>query len=350
MRRTVWVTEQTWVSVAAAIAFLGCVLALVLVPTPYTVRGPGGVHDTLGRTEDGAEAVAVQGVATHPTSGRLDLTTVSSTRADARVNLFQALLAHVRNGHDTLDHDIAYPDHRTQEQVDQQNAELMTDSQIEAVVAAMRAADRPVTEHPVVAGVVVDAPAHQKVQPADLVVAVGTEPTRTPADFTAAAGGVDAGDSVTLTVLRDHAEQKVTLTAAAGATPTERLGLQLEQGYEVEADVTYAIDESIGGPSAGFVFSLAIYDKITPGELIAGRHVAGTGTIDAEGRIGAIGGIGEKIAAAEAAGATVFLVPAPNCPDLVGVRTSMQLVRVADLSQAVRNLQDLDANTELESC
>ncbi|MDN5724531.1 MAG: PDZ domain-containing protein [Propionibacteriales bacterium] len=348
--RTVWVTEQTWVSVASALTFLGCVLALALVPSPYVVRGPGGTHDTLGLGDKGQPAVNVTGVPTYPTTGRLDLTTISTTRVDARVNLIQALLAHALPGRDTLDHAIAYPQNTTQEQTDQENAELMADSQIEAVVAALRAAGQPVTERPVVQRVVVGTSAQGQVRPGDLVVAVGEQPVRTPDDFAAATAEVASSDTVTFTVLRQRAQQTVQVTARAGTNPADRLGLQVGQGYEVAAEVSYAIPPAIGGPSAGLVFSLAIYDKITPGELVAGRHVAGTGTIDAAGRVGPIGGIDEKIAAAQSAGARVFLVPAPNCADLVGVRTSMRLVRVAELDQAVRALQDLDDDTKLESC
>ena len=76
--------------------------------------------------------------------------------------------------------------------------------------------------------------------------------------------------------------------------------------------MTVNLGQDIGGPSAGTAFALAIYDKLTPGPLLDGKHVAGTGTIDALGQVGAIGGIQQKIAGAKNDGATVFLVPAPE--------------------------------------
>jgi PDZ domain-containing protein len=66
---------------------------------------------------------------------------------------------------------------------------------------------------------------------------------------------------------------------------------------------------SIGGPSAGLAMSLAILDDLTPGDLTGGKHVAVTGTIDPDGRVGEIGGISQKAVAARAAGAQLFLVP-----------------------------------------
>ena len=75
----------------------------------------------------------------------------------------------------------------------------------------------------------------------------------------------------------------------------------------------FAVDfnlANVGGPSAGLMFSLAVVDKLTTGDLAGSKFVAGTGTITADGKVGQIGGITHKMAAAHAAGATVFLVPA----------------------------------------
>ena len=72
---------------------------------------------------------------------------------------------------------------------------------------------------------------------------------------------------------------------------------------------------NIGGPSAGLMFSLAVIDKLTTGDLNGAKFVAGTGTIDADGKVGPIGGITHKMLAAHEAGATVFLVPADNCDE-----------------------------------
>ena len=66
----------------------------------------------------------------------------------------------------------------------------------------------------------------------------------------------------------------------------------------------------ISGPSAGLMFALAIYDGVEPVDLARGRVIAGTGTIDTAGRVGAVGGIAQKVQGAIEAGASVFLVPA----------------------------------------
>ena len=89
------------------------------------------------------------------------------------------------------------------------------------------------------------------------------------------------------------------------------VGINLDVGYSYAPTVTFRIDSGIGGPSAGLIFALAVYDEVTHDDLIAGRSVAGTGTIDGQGSVGAIGGIQEKVAGAEAAGADAALVVTP---------------------------------------
>ena len=75
--------------------------------------------------------------------------------------------------------------------------------------------------------------------------------------------------------------------------------------------------EDIGGPSAGLMFTLGLIDKLTPADLTGGKIVAGTGTVDEAGKVGAISGIPQKLLGAKAAGAQIFLVPAANCAEAV---------------------------------
>jgi len=92
----------------------------------------------------------------------------------------------------------------------------------------------------------------------------------------------------------------------------------------------------IGGPSAGLMWALGLYDLLTPGDLTGGRTIAGTGEINVDGAVGPIGGIEDKIVAAERAGAEVFLVPAENMAELKGVDTGdMKLVSVSTFQEAL---------------
>jgi Lon-like protease len=107
----------------------------------------------------------------------------------------------------------------------------------------------------------------------------------------------------------------------------------------------------IGGPSAGLMFALGIIDKLTPMNLTGGKFIAGTGEIEASGRVDPIGGIQQKMVAAREAGATSFLTPTANCPDTKGaVPAGLRLVRVSTLSQAVNDLEAIKAGHQVPSC
>jgi Lon-like protease len=98
----------------------------------------------------------------------------------------------------------------------------------------------------------------------------------------------------------------------------------------------------VGGPSAGLMFSLGIYDKLIPDELTGGKFIAGTGTITPEGQVGPIGGIQQKMVAARHAGATIFLTPTQNCADAVAsAPKGLRLVRVDSMNGALGALNAL---------
>ena len=94
------------------------------------------------------------------------------------------------------------------------------------------------------------------------------------------------------------------------------------------------------------MFALGIIDRLTPGQLTGGKHIAGTGTIDAAGNVGPIGGIRHKLFGAARAGATIFLAPSSNCDEVVGhVPSSLTVVKVSTLSEAEADLEKIATGT-----
>ena len=92
------------------------------------------------------------------------------------------------------------------------------------------------------------------------------------------------------------------------------------------------------------MFSLGIYDKLTPGALANNHQIAGTGTIDDDGNVGPIGGIRQKLAGARADGATWFLAPADNCDEVVDhVPDGLDVVKVATFDQAKSAVESIAA-------
>ena len=113
------------------------------------------------------------------------------------------------------------------------------------------------------------------------------------------------------------------------------LGIAAQLTYDFPMNITIRLDD-VGGPSAGMMFALGIIDKLTPEDLTGGNHFAGTGTIDASGTVGSIGGIRQKMYSAQASGATYFLAPAENCSEVVGhIPSGLQVFAVSDLDQAL---------------
>ncbi|MEY3279707.1 MAG: hypothetical protein RIR63_899, partial [Actinomycetota bacterium] len=109
-----------------------------------------------------------------------------------------------------------------------------------------------------------------------------------------------------------------------------------------------------GGPSGGLIFALGIIDKLNAAQLVNGRVIAGTGTINKKGEVGPIGGIEDKLIGAKRAGATLFLAPIDNCIDITHIPEGLQIVAVSTLAQAVTLLkkpaQDLARLPALSGC
>jgi PDZ domain-containing protein len=174
-------------------------------------------------------------------------------------------------------------------------------------------------------------------RPEDVVTAVRDEPV---------------GSTLAFTVLRDG--QEATVDVVSAEKPDEAgvpyVGITVGINYRAEFPITFALDD-IGGPSAGMMFALAIVDKLTPEDLTGGGHVAGTGTIDPAGSVGAIGGIRQKLAGARGAGATLFLLPQVHCEEAAGyVPEGLSAVPVSTLQDALDALAAWRAGEPLPTC
>lgn len=314
-----------------------------LAPVPFVTWAPGSTVDLLAR-HDGKPAIEVSGVTTYPSSGQLLLLTVAQSRNDATVSLPEALLAYVRPHHAVLPREFIYPDGTSQQQQQSNDVQQMNTAQQDAIVAAVRAAGRPVTPMPVVTQVTTSGPANGLLQPGDFVTSVDGIATAMPDDVYRELQSKTIGRPVALSIVRDGAPKQVQISVVGSnqdkAIPV--IGARFEVGYAHPEQVNININADVVGSSGGLMFALAIYDRMSAHDLPAGRVIAGTGKIDANGQLGAIGGAPEKLAAAQKAQAAAFLVPTGNCGDLAGVRSSVRIVRVSTLADAITALHDLE--------
>ncbi|MEV6289832.1 S16 family serine protease [Streptomyces sp. NPDC051896] len=149
-----------------------------------------------------------------------------------------------------------------------------------------------------------------------------------------------SGENVKEIEQHNEAQMKQSQDAATQAA-LKYLGLSADK-----VKVTLKLAD-VGGPSAGLLFTLGIIDKLhgdgSGGDLTGGRTVAGTGTIDASGKIGAVGGVALKTQAARRDGATIFLVPKAECTDAKAeLPRGLRLIPVTTLKSAVDSLEALD--------
>lgn len=341
------------VAIVSSVLFVALAALLVLLPVPYVAWRPGQTIDVLA-ANDGKPIIEVSGTPTFGTTGKLLMTTVSTTRVDASMSLPEAVFVHLAKDSDALPREVIYPPGKSSDQVRSEAVAMMDTSRSNATVAALRAAGVAVTEMPRIDSVVLSGASAGKLQPGDLVVSVDGNAVATPDEVGAQVIKHSVGDEVNFTVLRDEKETSVKVVAGASSTDSRRpvVGITLGTGYRFSPKVSFGVDPSVTGPSAGLVFALGIYDRITDGELFEDRTVAGTGTIDPTGRVGGIGGIREKVAGAERDGASMFLVPASSCSNLEGYETSVQLIRVSTLNDAIAALQMINEGnvSEVPTC
>lgn len=133
----------------------------------------------------------------------------------------------------------------------------------------------------------------------------------------------------------------MTVVTVANPDDPQKGFLGVTLGIVADSPVTVDFNlDDVGGPSAGLIFSLGIVDKLTPGDLVGGRKVAGTGTMDFDGRVGPIGGIAQKLAAAHDDGVTLFLAPKDNCDEVLGATPpGLEVAAVESLSEARQALE-----------
>lgn len=322
-------------------AFLIVVLTAVaaLLPVPYVVLSPGPTANTLGADGANGEVITISGHQTYPTSGHLQLLTVSLRGGPGRrMDLVTAIRAWLDPHEAVVPTDVEFPDKPTVQQVQKQNAEEMQLSQTSATTAALTQLGIPIKRDVAVRAVTEDSPARGVLRAGDLVISVDGKKTPTLEDVSAGIQAKKPGDSHQFVVRRGAAEQTLTVPTRDNGKGTAVVGIELAVKQTYPFDVKISLQD-VGGPSAGLMFSLGIVDKLTPGELTGGAFVAGTGTIDDNGAVGPIGGIQQKLAGARNAGATVFLAPAANCADTRGaVPDGLRVIKVATLKEAVAAL------------
>lgn len=355
MRRS-WYLVLALAAVAVAVAAVyAAAIATGAVPCAIVTTQPNcEVALVPGPTEDTLGLVVIDGATTYPSAGRLLLTTVAVRDDLDLTTWWEARRSPIV---DTVPRSTVYPEGQDLEDVSEQNALLMEDSQVTAALAALGAAGYDVAEAASgaeVADVEPDA-ITDELEVGDVIVAIDGAEVPDAATAVALVQGATPGDAAVLTVRGpDDATRAVPVTYASNPDDASRayVGVLLRSAIDLPVEVS--IDAGvIGGPSAGLMFALGVIDLLGEEDLTGGSVVAGTGTITVDGEVGPVGGIRQKLVAAStrdgtADPATVFLVPRANLAEArsASVANELLLVPIDDLGDALGALGELRAGRE----
>jgi PDZ domain-containing protein len=346
----------TLVGVWALAVALVVLLIITFLPTSYVIQRPGPVYNTLGTAEasDGEQVplISVEGAETFETDGALDLLTVQVVGNRERTpSWFELALAWFDPSKAVLPLDAVFPEGTTTEDRNAESAQMMVDSQQEATAAALSQLGYDVGARISVHSIVEGSAAEGLLEDGDVIVAADGEPATDAATLRKIVN--DAGGApVELLIEREGEERTVSVTPKETEIDGEKtllLGVNLITDYDFPIDVTIQLN-NVGGPSAGMMFALGIIDTLTPDQLNGGENVAGTGTITADGEVGPIGGIRQKLFGAKDAGADWFLAPEANCDEVVGhIPDGLRVFSVETLDDAMEALDAVREDGDLDA-
>ena len=341
-------SSRYMIMIVSGLLALGLGVGAAALPVPYVVESAGPTFNTLGQDGD-KQVITISGRQSFPAKGNLDLTTVvMSGGPKSPASIFEVFRAWLDKSKAIYPEELIYPKGTTAEETVQQGEIAMETSQENAVAAALRELDIPFEQRLTVAGLSDASPSAGKIQDGDRLISINGKPI-TAMSVIQAELSAGAGAPAAVVVERNGSTVTETVTPTKNANDRYVLGVLLSSDFTFPFDVKISLD-NVGGPSAGMMFALGIVDSLTPGDMTGGKHVAGTGTITADGAVGAIGGIAQKMIGARDHGATMFLAPAANCADVVGhVPDGLQVVKVETLADATAAVERLGAGKDTAS-
>lgn len=374
-RRSRFAPRRVNLRSVSAVATCALLAGAFVLPSSYVKEGPGPLFDVLGTYQE-KDVIEVSGAPSYKTFGKMNMTTVSVSGGPytelSGAEAFYGWLAFDGNRSLVVPTDALYP-HVSHEQATAATGAQMADSQTQAKVAAMRQLKMAVTEKVQVLSTVEGSPAASVLKADDRIVKVGEKQIETLTDVPKAVNASN-GSAIDVTVERGGKQQTFKLTPVRSSDDSRWiLGAGLKQSYDLPAHVQYNLD-GVGGPSAGLMLALGTVDKLSEGTLLADEdaggdpyrsYISGTGTIDANGKVGAIGGIKYKILATGRYGARYFLAPKENCESIVKmqaedpalfnyyhagqVKGEMVVIPVSTLEEAVKTVEAIKSGTPDDS-
>ncbi|MFZ3588039.1 SepM family pheromone-processing serine protease [Bacillus sp. DJP31] len=321
----------------------GIMLAILnFIKLPYFLNLPGDAYEL-------APIVKVEGG--DAASGKFMMTTVGVSRGE--INVLTYLWAQVAPHHDLIPSENMRPVGESDKEYYYRQLHMMDMSQNVATAVAYEKAGKQIEYQyngVFVMSLIEGMDAENKLEIGDRIFKVEGNPLESSEQFIGYVEKMNAGDQLELSLERNGEEltREVKISPFPSDPDKFGVGISLVTDREIDVEPEVTIDASaVGGPSAGLMFTLEIYNQLTSGDLTSGYKIAGTGTINYDGVVGPIGGISHKIIAAKRAGASYFLAPvassnytdAKNTAEEIG--TEMKVIPVDSLDDAIKFLQTL---------
>lgn len=334
------------------------ILLALALPLPYVIVEPGAPTNTFGNVGDvtgttsqakGKAVLEIIGKKNFPTTGKLNLTSIWVTNPNSHIQGFELIRAWVDGERSVQPREVFYPKGEDPEVVNKESIADMKNSQLAAQIASFTYLRIPYTEKLLVHDFTKDSPNKNQLMKNDVLISFGgTEITSS----TQLRKLIESSNSSQVQVEVERSGKRIKLPVTLTKTHVKsgvsgknqsknKIGVLINEKYNFPYQVKIRLKD-VGGPSAGLIFTLSIIDKLTAEDLVRGRNIAGTGTIAPDGKVGPIGGIEEKLIGAAREGATLFLAPSLNCPDIRHKPKGLRVVPVDNLKEAIAALRERD--------
>lgn len=313
------------------------VLALVsagFIRVPVVAWMPGPIVDVIDQIEVGAD------VEVYPPEGDHLMLTVAGTD---RLSILEAMGYGISRRADLISLTSVRRPGETDEEYRERNLQSMDMSvHVSIAVALDRLGYEIEDTEIVISGILNGVPADDGLDPGDVIVSVEDVELERADDLVRYIAERQPGDTLKLDIIRDEEtiDAKVELTAREDDPDQAMLGIRVQDVVESPLDINIKTDK-VGGQSAGLMNALGVIDLLSPGNLIRGHTIAGTGTIDLDGNVGPIGGIRQKVLAASEVGAEFVFVPQGNLEEAESAGVDITLVPVDDIDDALDYLTAL---------
>jgi PDZ domain-containing protein len=326
-------------------------IATLLAPIPFVFFKPGVPDNVAGKI------ISIKDAKTYPINGKLFITSILVTNPDSPVFGAETLVNWAIGPHVVLPKESVYPPIQPAKKIERDSRNEMESSKVTSTAAALRYLGYDFDEVYYVSDIRDYSDAIKKLKIGDVITEIDGKEINQIEEIRTSYAKKRIGDSLLITVERKDENGKVTLVTTR-VILVENLDIEEKErpaiGILVGTSARFPIDvdfnlPGVGGPSAGLIFAVGIVEKLTEEDLVRGRKIAGTGTITASGKVGGIGGIEEKMVGASRIGATIFIAPRENCPDIEHVPKGLKVIPVSTLSEAIEALRAPD-NFQHASC